>query len=369
MISATGAPLGSSAIVAARAAPCQGSSSKEPGLAARPPEADEVSLAPPDSRAAGDGFYERTSLAIRSHSRVVATDDGQLRVSSHSRLRFRYDFETADGTRIHVRAKVNLDYSQTDHGDGETQSIRLRAKVGVSVFQQDVSAAVQPVLDAPHVSADARSGISHALDLFHRATDALGSRFLDEHQVDGDGLIAGLVEEFNGLSESLSSMLFSTPAGEEAASSGEAVEPLELPASDPSEVLRAEPQQEAPPQTIDPASGPVSESLENVVRGGSPAPEGVSLAEAGEQEGPDDGGRAGPATGAEPQPLFRSVMFRMRLQAIQSLTSLVGAFDSDAPSMTVSQTIARTSVQLAARYHSSAPGALLAHDGGIDTQV
>jgi len=209
---------------------------------------------------------------------------------------------------------------------------------------------------------------------------------LDSDPLDGDGLIAGLVEAFNGLSESLNSIFLSPPADPEAVSSGEVVELLEQVASDPGEVLTAEPDQieavppvnvefeplsGAPPQDIGQPSGPENERAENVGQGETSALENGVLPEAREQEGPNEGQDVEPATNEQSQPFVGSVMFRLRLQVIQSLTSLVGVFDSDLPSLLASQSIFRASAQFAARYNFSGPGVndSLSHDSRTDAQV
>ena len=70
--------------------------------------------------------------------------------------------------------------------------------------------------------------------------------------------------------------------------------------------------------------------------------------------GPPEAASAGqevaPATNQPATTLVSSVMMRVRLQVIQSLSSLVDAFDSDSSSRQVSQSIFRASAQLSARY-------------------
>ena len=169
-------------------------------------------------------------------------------------------------------------------------------------------------------------------------------------------------------------------------SSGEVVELLEQVAADPGEVPTAEPDpieavppvnveskplSGAPPQDIAQSSGPENELVENVGQGVTSALENEVLPEAGEQEGPSEGQDVEPATNVQVQPFVGSVMFRLRLQVIQSLTSLVGVFDSDSPRVLASQSIFRASAQFAARYNLSGPGVngSLPQDNRIDTQV
>ena len=98
---------------------------------------------------------------------------------SHTKLRFRYDFEAADGTRIRIRAKANLHYSQINHSDEGSQSTRLRAKARILVLQENVSTGAAPLLETPEVSSEAKHEISQAIDHFYQITDAATSLFLD----------------------------------------------------------------------------------------------------------------------------------------------------------------------------------------------
>ena len=388
MISAVGAPAVSNLILVPSTASSSDTSSNESSLAVTtaPIGGDVLSLSQPESLATSDGFYQRTSLQIRAHSHVKVTDDGQVRAMSHTRLRFSYDFEAADGTRIRIRAKVNLHYSQINDSDEGSQSTRLRVKARVSVLQESVSTGIASLLETPEVCAEAKNGISQAIDLFYQVTDAAASLFLDSNPLDGDALIAGLVEAFNGLSESLNSIFLPPPADPEGVTSADVVELLEQVAVDPGEVLVAEPDQieavppgsveseplsGAPPQDIGQSSGPENELAENVGQRENSALENEVLPEASEQKGPSEGQEVEPATIEKSQPFVGSVMFRLRLQVIQSLTDLIGVFDSDSPSLLASQSIFRASAQFAARYNVRGPGVndSLSQDSRIDTQV
>jgi hypothetical protein len=77
------------------------------------------------------------------------------------------------------------------------------------------------------------------------------------------------------------------------------------------------------------------------------------------------------APGQPSQPSVGSVMLTLRLRVIQSLRSLVEAFDSDSRSLLVSQSTLSMSAQLAARYSSSGPRlkAPASHDRQIDAYV
>lgn len=105
--------------------------------------------------------------------------------------------------------------------------------------------------------------------------------FLNSDPLDGDSLIAGLVDSFNGLSDSLKSMFLPQPTGSEAEPSKEVVELLapsvsdseELPTPKPAQIeaippvsIEAEPLPlpEAPPQDIGQSDVPENELAEVV---------------------------------------------------------------------------------------------------------
>jgi hypothetical protein len=314
-------------------------------------------------------------------------DDGRIRATSHTRLRFRYDFEAGDGTTIRVRIKANLHYTQIRDGDEGSQSIRLRAKAVVSILQENVSSGLTPLLETPDVSAEAKEGISQAVGLFNQVADTAVALFLESDPLDGDALIAGLVDAFNGLSESIAS-LFNSGSAEDpkAVSSGEAAELLGQVAAHPGELLAAETDQieAVPPANVD--SGPPPEEpsqdtvsstdpenglVESVEEGQPPASQKEVLPEADEQQGPNQAQEVQRPTNEQPRPSVGSVMFKLRFRVIQSLTSLIGVFDPESPSVLASQSVFRASAQLAARYEFGelAGGDSTSHDDGIDTRV
>ena len=169
-------------------------------------EADELSLSQPGLLTANDGTYQRTSLKIRVHSETEVADDGDVVAMSQTKLRFRYDFEAADGTSIHIRAQASLNYAQTSDSDDGSQTTKLRVAARVSILQENVSNGLAPLQETPDISTEANEFISQAIDLFQQVIDATTSAFLDSDPLDGDNLIAGLVEAFNGLSAAIDSM-------------------------------------------------------------------------------------------------------------------------------------------------------------------
>lgn len=419
MLSSVGAPAVSNPILAPLAPTPADASSNVPSESTTSASGTDVfSLSQPGSPTSDDGVYQRTSLQLRQRSHVRLTDDGQSHAISHTKLRFRYDFEAADGTQIRIRAQTNLRYSQLTGGDQESQSLKLRATASVSVLQETVSSGVSPLLETPDNSANLKNLISGALDLFRQVTDAATSAFLDSEALDGDRLITGMVEAFNGLSEAISSIFVppaSTPETLPSADTGGALEP---PPVTPDDVLPPEPapiETESPvdvdptpvpdapsetPQDVAQPDVPEGEIAENVGEGDTPAVEDgsqgdapvvedIATPETGEQGEAVEGGNVGPVpdestipdpitepttepTTTEPSRQFAgSVMFKLRLQVIQSLNSLVGVFDSGSSDQPTSHSVLRASAQFSARYNISGPGVIdaLSGDNRIDTQV
>ena len=174
--------------------------------------ADELSLSQSAPQALTNATYQRTSLKIRARSEVSTADDGDVRaVKSQARLRFRHEFEAADGTHIRIRFQANLNYAQATDSEDGSQFMRLQAAARVSILQENVSSGTAPLLDTPDISAASKQLMSQALDLFQQVVDATTSAFLDSDPLDGDGLIAGLVDAFNELSASIDSMFLSPP--------------------------------------------------------------------------------------------------------------------------------------------------------------
>lgn len=345
-----------------------------------------LSTTPSSDTALSDGASQRTSLKIRSHSQVRTTDDGQLLATSKTKLRFRYDFEAADGTKIRIRAEANLNYAQLTDSDEQSQSLKLRATARISILQEGVSSDLSPLLNNPENSTDAKSVISTALDLFHQVTDTATSLFLNSDPLDGDSLITGVAEAFNGLSESLTALFQPSSETPTAVPSTEAPELLEPPVADPAEVVPAQLEQSeaGSPVVIDPepllemllpataeASEPEAAPVEDVAQEETAAPEAEVLPEA---DAPTEAGEVQntePAANEPTQPLVREAMFRVRLRVMESLRSLVGVFDSDSSRQQVSQSMLRVSAQFSARYSVNGSGGseALPNTTNIDAQV
>lgn len=356
--------------------------------AVSPRGADELSLSPSGSLAVSGGGYQRTSLKIHSHSQVRTTDDGQRLATSHTKLRFNYDFEAADGTKIRIHAVANLNYAQLTDSDAESQSLKLRATAKISILQEGVASDLGSLFGTPEISDDAKTAISTGLDLFRQAMDTATSLFLDSEPVDGDGLIAGAVEAFNGLSDSIGA-LFEPPAETPSLSSPEAAELPEPPATDSTEVAPAPSEQgeatppvdaepEPLPESLPPTAAEVSEPeaapVEDAGQAEAVAPETAVVPETGEPSEAGQPSEAGDVQNTEPTPtrsLVGAAMFRVRLHVMASLRDLVGVFDSASSGQQTSQSQFRVSAQFIARYSVSGTGVneALPSVTGLDAHV
>ncbi len=354
-----------------------------PPLALRPDTSDEVALSEPGALVDHGSFRQRTALSIRSQLRVDQTGDGQMRATLHSKLRFQYQFEAADGTKIRIRVKANLHYSQTVGGDEASQSLRLRVKARVTVAQQGIASGATSLRETPGLPAEVLDTISEAFELFQQVTDAATSQFLEGAQngaengapLDGDQLIGALVDAFNALTGTIDPALEPAVANLPDVSSGEVVEPIETPEIDASEErltgstipesgaaiasVVASPV-ESLGQDVAPVQDPIPDREDpNGVGNESVEVSALEPAVGGELVAVDesDGAQSiAPSTAQQASMSVASIKLRMRFQFIQSLTSIVGDFGSDSSSLLVSQSALRLSVDMAARYSLPAIG-------------
>ncbi|MHB8861453.1 MAG: hypothetical protein ACYC6N_03540 [Pirellulaceae bacterium] len=340
------------------------------------PVADELILSQPESLPANNATYQRSSLKIRAHSQVKVMDDGDLRARSHTKLRFRYEFEAADGTRIEIRAKANLNYSQTTDSDERSQSTKLRATARISILQESVSSGVAPLLESPEIATEAKAFISHALDLFQQVVGATTSAFLDSDPKDGDSLIGGLVDAFNGWATAMDTTFLAPPADGEPVSSGEVTQLLTEGVADPNDdpAIESLPAAATSTEPVDgtpmaevllqDADGPDHEVMEAADQAAASAVTNGVLAGGDEPVAASESQEVAAAADQHSTSAVSSVMMRVRLQVIQSLSSLVETFDSDASRLQISRSVFRASAQITT-HHSV--NALDIHD--IDTQV
>ena len=101
----------------------------------------ETAESPTDSVELSDAYRQRESLSIRARTKLKISKDGEIKAKSQAKLRYKYDFVSADGSKISVRLKANLNFKQTVEGDQYSQSLKLSAKASVKAIQRDVSSA------------------------------------------------------------------------------------------------------------------------------------------------------------------------------------------------------------------------------------
>lgn len=346
-------------------------------------QTDVLSLSQDQSSPLSEGYNQRTALRVRSQSRTEIANDGSTWTSSKTKLRFHYEFEAADGTKIQIRAQANLNYSETTSGDERSQSLKLRAAIRVSVLQENVSSGLSPLVDA----GDARNIISQALDLFNEVTNAVTSAFMENDSLDGDRLVTGLVDAFNGLSESVNSLFLpSLPAPETAPSSGAGELLVEPDPLESDEVVAAEPEQleanppaeaDAPLEMAEPATEAESQLVENLdpldasAEARASTPESEVVEDEAVDSTPVAPAPVESAPAAPSQTVGSSLLLKLRLQVIQSLNSLVSEFNTETSSLTATQSSFRVSAKFSANYAISTPGtnsATLA-ENSINTHV
>lgn len=392
MVPAVGAFRAGYPVHVPHAASCNKALGDESVLAATdaPEIADVLALSDPESQLASSGYYEQTSLKVRAQTRVATADDGTVRALAHARLRFDYRFEAADGTKIRIRLKANLHYAQISGDDGQSQSIRIRAKASISVLQSQISEGVAPLLEDPGVSSEARDKAAEAIENFNQVSDALTALFLDSDPLNGDSLITGLVGAFNSLAESLGAAFLEPTAERDAVPAGDDVGLIEQVASNPADVIpvasnssevvapatvESEPLPVEPlpasalsagpgnEVAVDPSAGDRQEAT-SVTEGEVPA-EANTRGEAGESQDVDLVGRDPSQTSA------RSAVLQLRLRVMQSLSSLVNVFDESSSHQQVTYSTFAVSARFAARYNVTSPSGsgLLPQGDGIDTQV
>jgi hypothetical protein len=203
------------------------------------------------------------------------------------------------------------------------------------------------------------------MDLFRQTTDAVTSAFLNSDPLDGDSLISGLVDAFNGLADSIGS-IFSPPQTTPAVVPVENVgaDAPQL-AADPHDALAAvsdllnpvppadvesEPASGSPGQDAVQSDTPATPSVQEQVQEALPAQENGQVQQSNEPGGTTSSPAVQPTGNGQSHATARSVMIRARLQMVQSLKSLIGVFDSADPSA-AQQSSLKASAQVSARYH------------------
>jgi len=346
-------------------------------------QTDVLSLSEDESSPFNKGSNQRTALQVRSQSHTGIAADGSTWTMSTTKLRFHYTFEAADGTKIQIRAQANLHYAAASSDDEQTQSLKLRAAIRVSVLQEDVTSGLSPLVDGSETSEDIQSAVSQALDLFNEAAKTLTSAFMESDTLDGDRLIVGLVDAFNGLSESVNSLFLPSLPAPETVAASDVGELLAEPAPVKSgEVVATEPEQleaTAPAEVEAPleetgssgeAESPLVENLDlldasAVAMASTPESEVVeeetasksSVAEAETVEPPPvESAPVASAPAASVQMVGSSLLLKLRFQMIQSLKSLVSEFRTETSSLRGPQSSLRVSARFSANYAISMSG-------------
>ncbi|MEM8670775.1 MAG: hypothetical protein AAGG48_24825 [Planctomycetota bacterium] len=142
-----------------------------------------------------NALSERLALKVRSKTRVRVDDEGNLRATSRTKLRFRYDLETNDGQKLSLRAKANVKQTLVQDEDGAF-SLQTKVKFQFRLIQQDVNAGIN--------SLNPNESENRSLEAFTRQVDRLSSQFSDEGSIDADELIASVLDAFNQLYERFS---------------------------------------------------------------------------------------------------------------------------------------------------------------------
>ena len=329
----------------------------EPGLTA----AGDALGRPTDSLDLSPAYRQRESLRIRSRTQVKVNEDGDLVAKSRTTLRYRYDFQSADGARISIRLKANVKFKQTVQGDESSQSLRLSFKASIRTIQQDAAATSNSLQAAPEIPAAIGDTISRALELFNELTDAAVNQFEQSDPLEGDPLIASVVDAYNGFA-------------------GTILENVEPPSEPNAEVVPEGPVEEPVVQALPEAPvviEPVEPTPDQIAPVSNEAqPERVeSEADDAEVDDVDDvdddddervtiqpadnDDRTTAETAAVDQPdqasqTASAALFKLRFRIVQSLTTITGGPDSDSGT-TISRSVLRASAELSIRSRGDRP--------------
>jgi hypothetical protein len=172
-----------------------------------PAEDSPVGLAPVDelqlSSGDEDPSFELVRADTRLHTRTQLRidEDGSIRFKSRTNLRYKYEFEAADGTRIQIKVRANLSYAAKLDEDGDLK-IRVRAKLQVSLLQESVNSNAASLLSLGE-NDELFSALTEALAAFNDVVTHVTSDILNGESLDGDRLITGLVSAFNELADAI----------------------------------------------------------------------------------------------------------------------------------------------------------------------
>lgn len=315
---------------------------------------DVLSLASSRLSIADDGSYEQTGLKLSSRSIVRVGEEGQLSVRSDSRLRFRYEFESADGTKISVQAKAKLQYAYRSDGSIDTESLKLNVKFGVSVLQQNVSDGLNPLLDESQLPDEVKDAIAAATQLFQTVSDSLTSAFQNAESPDGDALVTSLVDAFNQLAGDLQGVVLPTPpalpqaegtpddqGGADQAGLPEPVPTQDVPANEESasskpvivESVTPPVENSETKETDTPVESSLIENIEPVVTPTVVEEESTQVPAVNESQAPDEA--AAPTQPTDPKDVVNQALLALRVRFVASLQSLTQILDGGESSTTL----------------------------------
>lgn len=314
----------------------------------------------------------RAALKVRAKTEVSQSEDGSLSTSFSSQLKFKYDFIADDGTRISIRARANIQYTQNSDESGSEQSLRIRTKTSVSLLQQNVEAGADELGSIPGLSEEARSAIGKALELFQGVTEAATSQFLSSEPLDGDALINGVVSAFNDFASSALQPFLEQPAGTQTTE----LPAIDAPAPDPTPAESTPPEAEptTPVTNTDPvpqnpsSSEPIAESDDVPVTTDNESTSSTSVGASDETESDpnvpaasDESVEETEATQEAPvnetsvsdaRASAEAVLFKLRYQVIESLQQITGSFETENGSYDYARTTYRSSTNLSLRIES-----------------
>lgn len=298
------------------------------------PAARELNNGP---RSISSGRYgdssARYELSVRAKTHLRSSDDGSS-LSVKAKLQFQYEFESADGLQVQIKAKARIQVSSNN--DGESLHVKQRIQFQATLIQQSVTEGTAPLAGSESLSDGQSSAVLGGLEGFLGLVNELTDQFLNLGETSGDELIAGIVEGFNSLIEAFAS-LFNPSAPEEG-------EPSAVLAGDPTAALFVE--------ALDPA---VSGSIESAVVPEEPLTEAVAEADPPLEPSVTGAEPTEPETVGEETPVegVRSFLVNLRIRFTQSLTGLVQAFDES--EQTVATQLQRLDVHARFRLDVSEP--------------
>ena len=145
----------------------------------------------------------RANTRLHTHTQLRIDEDGSIQFKSRTYLRYKYEFEAADGTRIQIKVRANLSCAAKLDEDGDLK-IRVRAKLQVSLLQESVNSDAASLLSLGK-NDELFSALTESLATFNNVVTHVTSDILNDESLDGDRLITDLVNAFNELANAIDS--------------------------------------------------------------------------------------------------------------------------------------------------------------------